>query len=141
MKKSEGYQEESVKFVPDDVIAGILGFIEPIQKTAYLKGDPRIIHETIFRLREKYPLLQDLAFSKEDVYPFSHQLERILSRLQVARILGMESPDFKRYVVRGKAKKIIHERIHTRFNIDQIFELKNIAKEFSESCLAPSQEE
>ena len=48
MKESKGHQEENVKFVPDDVIASILGFIEPTTKTAYLKGDPRIIHETIF---------------------------------------------------------------------------------------------
>jgi hypothetical protein len=141
MGGSQNDQKEGSKIVSDDIIAGILGFIEPLEKTSYLKGDPRVIHETIFNLRDKHPFLQVFAFSKSDVYPFSRHLERVLSRLQVARLLGMENPDFKRFIVRHKAKQVIRERIHKRFNNEQLNELRKIAKEFGENCLAPSQNE
>lgn len=141
MKESQKSQRESREFVPDDVIAGILGFLDPPKETTYLTGDPRVIHEAIFALRDKYPLLKVFPFSQGDIYPFSRYLEEVLSRLQVARLLGMENPDFKRYIVKQRAKKIIRERVHKRFNDEQSAELQKIAREFEDRCLAPSQEE
>lgn len=120
-----------------DVIAGILGFIGSPNEATYLKGgrDPKAIHEAIFQLRKKYSLLKVFAFSQNDVYPFSRQLEKVLSMLLVARILKHSGADFRYFIVSEKAKQVIHKSSHVHFTASQLFELQEIAKEFGNLCL------
>ncbi|TET38009.1 MAG: hypothetical protein E3J65_05815 [Dehalococcoidia bacterium] len=117
------------KRVADDVIAAMLSFV----KAGSFKGDPKLIHETIFDLKKRYPeLLEDFAFSdpEHDVYPLSPLLERVLSRLQLSRIIRMENPDFETYILKLRAKNYARKNILSRFNEEEQRQLEAMAKEF-----------
>ena len=119
------------KRVPDDAIAAMLSFL----KSDSFSGDPKRIHETIYRLRGNYPdLLQDFVFSdpEHDVYPLSPLLERILSRLQLSRLIRMENPDFEVYILKPQAKKYARENILPRFNAGERKSLKKMAADFED---------
>lgn len=123
---------ENIEVNPSfDVIAGILGFIGSPNETTYLKGgrDPKAIHEAIFQLRKKYSLLKVFAFSQNDVYPFSRQLEKVLSMLLVARILKHSEADFLYFIVSENAKQVIHNSTLRHFSESQVSELQEIAKD------------
>ena len=117
------------KRVADDVIAAMLSFV----KAGSFKGDPKLIHETIFDLKKRYPeLLEDFAFSdpEHDVYPLSPLLERVLSRLQLSRIIRMENPDFETYIFKVRARNYTRKNILSRFDNDEKLQLEEMAKDF-----------
>ena len=117
------------KRVADDVIGGMLSFV----KAGSFNGDPKLIHETIFDLKKRYPeLLEDFAFSdpEHDVYPLSPLLERVLSRLQLSRIIRMENPDFEVYILKEEAMNFVRENILSRFNPRERRHLELMAEEF-----------
>ncbi len=118
--------------VADDVIAAMLSFI----KAESFSGDPKVIHNAIFHLREDYAdLLQEFVFTDpdHDVYPMSPLLERVFSRLQLSRIIRMENPDFEVYILKERARKYAQENILTRFSHEEAERLEEMAGRFEES--------
>lgn len=120
-----------MSFILDDVIGGVLYF----SKKTLFTGDPKVIHETFYELRDRYPLMQSLlAFTKNSVYPFSKQLEETLNTLQICRIIGMENPDFERYQIKSGGKKFIGKDIIPLFDKNQLKQIKEMAKVFDKKC-------
>ncbi|MEW6409671.1 MAG: hypothetical protein AB1488_06105 [Nitrospirota bacterium] len=118
------------KYLPSDIIAGILSYAN----INHFTGNPEQIHKTIYNLRKQFAILKVFPFSKYDVYPFSRELEKVLFSLQRARIIGMENPDFERFVIKENGKKYIKEKILKRFTKDEKVMLRGIGKQFARKC-------
>jgi hypothetical protein len=126
-------RQEPPGYLPDDVIAGVLGSLE----VSIFTSDASRIHPALACLREKYPVLRGFTFSTGDLYPFSRLLERVLTRLQLARLIGMDNPDYERYRISDGAKKFIQDEVLPRFTPDQQAEIRAIAAGFGEACGIP----
>lgn len=118
------------RHLPSDIIAGMLAYAN----IDHFTGNPEQIHKTIYKLRKQFEILKVFPFSKYDVYPFSRELEKVLFSLQRARIIGMENPDFERFVIKENGKKYIQERILKRFTNDEKIMLGEIGKQFAKKC-------
>jgi hypothetical protein len=127
-----GKEMEKKKYVPGDIIAGIFFYLE----APYFTGDIGKIHATIFEAKEKFKILKAFPFSVEDVSPFSRRLEDVLNRLELSRVIGMENPDFTRFLVKEKSKKYLEERIIPLFDDREKEQLRSIAAIFKEKCSA-----
>jgi hypothetical protein len=123
---------EDKEYVPGDVIAAIFYFMHD----DFFTGRRNVIHETIFEARTSFPILQAFPFSKEDVSHFSRTLEDALHRLELSRVIGMENPDFTRFMIKKGAKDYLRERIIPLFNEEEKKQLSEIAKVFSQKCNA-----
>ena len=122
---------EAPPYVPDDVVAGVLSFL----KVNLITGNAEPIHRTLSRLRANHAVLQDFTFSSTTRYPFSRLLEEVLTRLQLARVIGMDNPDYDRYRINTSAKKIIQDEVvKRRFTEDERRQLEEIAGELEKEC-------
>lgn len=130
MKKLYTEIKSVPKYLPSDIVAGMLAYVDK----DYFTGNPKRLHETIYELRKHFKILKAFPFSKYDVYPFSRELEKVLFSLQRARIIGMENPDFERFVIKKEGKKYINERILKRFTENEKKILKKIGKQFAKEC-------
>lgn len=119
-----------VSYVPDDIVAGMLSFF----KGDYFTSDPERIHETIAKARVTYRILEVFPFSKDDAYPFSRLLERVLARLQVSRIIGMDNPTYDRYAIKEEGRKLIKEEILPFFDKEQQEQIRELATYFESEC-------
>ncbi|MFC1613431.1 hypothetical protein ACFL23_03820 [Patescibacteria group bacterium] len=126
---------EKPKYVPGDIIGGMFFyFYSESPNLPFFVGDLKKIHEAIFELRKSYPILKSFPFSEKEVSHFSRLLESVLHRLQLSRIIGMENPDFKRFIVKKPAVKYLEESIIPLFNEEEKQQLKKIGKEFLSRC-------
>ncbi len=115
------------KFVPYDVIAGILALV----KGKYLDSSRRKIHRAICELRKSYQILKCFPFDQDG---FSCVLDESLDALELSRLTMGELPDFRRLVLDQKHQKIICQKLPQYFNDAQIKELQQIAQKFEEKC-------
>ncbi|TRZ83494.1 hypothetical protein D4R86_00675 [bacterium] len=115
------------RFVPYDVIAGILALV----KGKYLASSRRKIHQAICELRKSHQLLKCFPFDQDS---FSCVLGESLDLLELSRLMTGESPDFRRLVLDPKHQKRIYQKLPQHFNDAQIKELQQIAQEFEERC-------
>lgn len=120
----------SGNYVPGDIIAGMFYYFD----RPFFTGDYKKIHETIFEARGKFDILKVFPFSEGEVFPFSRKLEEVLQRLELSRIIGMENPDFKRFIVKTQAKEYLKERILPLFDDEEKKQLEDLGKYFSRIC-------
>jgi hypothetical protein len=118
------------KYLSTDIIAAVLFY----SNLEYFTGDLKLIHETIFKMRNRSKLLRHFPFSENDVYPFSRQLEDVLFSLERSRIIGMENPDFEKFKIKQKGKDYIKEKILPRFGDKERTELESLGAEFRSYC-------
>jgi hypothetical protein len=121
------------RYLPADIVAAVLGLLGCEDFT----GNTERIHSTIASLREQHPILREFAFSTNDIFPFSRELENSLALLQRSRLLRMENPDFSLFVVKQGAREYIKTEILPRFRPDELLELREIARKFEEACGLP----
>jgi hypothetical protein len=94
-----------------------------------------IIQRTFYKLKKEYPILKPITpFSTSDVYPFSRVLEDAISTLQNTRIIGMENPDFERYIIKDKGKEFVKNNILSLFFDDELRQIRAMAKIFEKEC-------
>jgi hypothetical protein len=117
-------------YVLDDIIAGML----ILTGLSSFTGKPLDIHRFIYDERRKYTILNSFSFSQDDIHPFSRVLERVLSRLELSRIIGMENPDFDRFIIKPAGIDIIKNDILPLFAKDEIEQLTGIAEDFKNNC-------
>lgn len=123
------------RFLPDDVVAGMLYFYCAELDLNNFTGKKGKIHEAFFSMKQGHgDLLRRFNFTTDEKYPFSRMLEGVLSRLQLSRIIGMENPYFEKYEVKEKARVYLESIATKRFNEQERKELKEMAKAFSEKC-------
>jgi hypothetical protein len=118
------------KYLSTDIVAGVLFY----SKLESFTGNIRLIHETIYRLRDHSRLLRSFPFSLNDVYPFSRQLEDVLFSLERSRIIGMDNPDFESFKIKKKGKTYIQKKILPRFGESELHELEKLGEEFRAAC-------
>ena len=123
-------RKSAPKYLPIDIVAGMLSYVSNEKFT----GNPKQIHETIYKLRRRFKILKAFPFSKYDVYPFSRELEKVLFSLQRARIIGMENPDFEKFVIKKQGREYITQNILKRFTNEEKKTLKKIGKELGKKC-------
>jgi hypothetical protein len=121
------------RYLPADIVAAILGLLGCENFT----GNTERIHTTLAALREQHPILRAFAYSTNDIFPFSRELENSLALLQRSRLLRMENPDFSLFVVKKGAKEYIKTQVLPRFQLDELLEVREIARKFEEACGLP----
>lgn len=126
--------KESRDYTSDNIIAVILEFMGSPGELVRITGDLLAIHKAVCDLREQYPLLQEFTFQRNE-NPISPLLEKVMLRLQTMVLKPMDG-----YTVNAEAKQVIEERIHQRFDSEQLAELQEIANELTEQ-LAVSMED
>jgi hypothetical protein len=114
----------------DDKVAVMLSFLEKKE----IPLDTERIYRSFYKLKEQYPeFLEEFIFSRNDVYPFSSLLWRILFRLQNAGFISTVNPDFKRCIISDESKAYIQKNILPIFHAKEQEKLKEIAKKFEQS--------
>lgn len=96
-------------------------------KSAKFTGNTRRIHTTVARLSGYYPVIESLRFTRDDIYPFSRELEDALAVLQRSRLVRMENPDYDTYVV-TPAGKVMATRLLDSYPEDEATQLRELAK-------------
>ena len=125
--KAENSQQ---RYLPADIIAAILGLLG----CENFVGDTEKIHSTLESLRQEHAILREFAFSTNDIFPFSRELENSLAVLQRSRLLRMENPDFSIYVVKQDSKDYVKKEILPRFTSDELLELRELSRIFEAAC-------
>jgi len=114
---------------PDDKVAAMFSFLEKNE----IPLDSEKIHRAFYKLKEKYPgILEEFVFSRNDIYPFSSLLERILFRLQNSGVISTVNPDFKRCMISDESKNHIREHILPIFQDEEKHKLEEIGKMFEQ---------
>lgn len=115
------------KIYPDDVIMAILSKLRAIS----IPKDPAIIHDAIFRLRQKdefYELLSEFQFDNSGLVPFSEMLDRVLFRLETSSILGTLNPKYEFYDLPETRKAVLLDQAYYKFPIENqpIISMRNL---------------
>lgn len=124
------------KYVLGDVVCALLtkGNLEAFT------GDTAKIHKTFHAMRTDFPLLQrTMVFSDREVFPFSRELEEALLKLELSRIIGMENPDYDRYIVKSAGREFVEKYIVPLFSEEELRQIQEMASVFAEECGAKPQ--
>jgi hypothetical protein len=114
----------------DDKVAAMLSFLEKKE----IPLDTERLYRSFYKLKEKYPeFLKEFVFSRNDVYPFSSLLWRILFRLQNAGVISTVNPDFKRCIISDESKAYIRKNILPIFELAEQKKLEEMARIFEKS--------
>lgn len=118
-------------YVLDDVLAVMLAETN----TEAFTGDTARIHETFYELSQEFPLLKPLMnFTNLYAYPYSRQLDEGLVRLETSRLIGMENPDYNRYVIKSATINLAKNHLAGIFKEDELQQIRKMAKLFKETC-------
>jgi len=104
---------EEVEYYPDDIFCAMIYYADLKRMTT----DTKKVHSAIFQLKgeEKYAdLLKRFAFSTSGTFNFSKTLEKVILRLETARILGTSNPDYPDFEIKPNSTAFIEERIINR---------------------------
>lgn len=119
------------EYVADDVVGAVLSEAG----VELFTGDTPTIHRTFFDLRDKFPILSKvLIFSTKHIHPFSRQLEDALGNLELARVIGMENPDYDTYIIKSAGQEFIRAHILPLFDKNDRDQISEIAKIFAQKC-------
>lgn len=117
---------------PDNVITSVLFFLK-----GEFTSDPKKLHTGFRKLREqgKYrELLELFTFVNAFPFPYSPLLERVLHRIQEAKLLSARNPDFVMYEMTERAKRTIRSGILSKFSKEQQAKLREMASELNQLC-------
>ena len=110
---------------PDGIIRALLAYLPET-----FLSDREKLHAAIQKLRRKeeyWELLKDFEPVPGAVFEYSALLERVLKRLQEARMLTTQSPDLTVFQVSAETRGVIALEILRKFSATQQNNLKKIA--------------
>lgn len=116
---------------PDSIIRALLAYLPDT-----FLSDRQKLHTAIQKLRERAEyrdLLKDFEPVFAPLFPYSPLLERVLKRLQEARLLAARNPDFVVFEISKEARAAITKDIQSEFSQDQIERLQEIASNLREN--------
>ncbi len=114
-------------YTPDDTVAAMLFYLGVEE----IPSSYREIHSSLYRVKIKYPkLLEEFVFTRNDEYPFSSLLERVIFRLCQADIIGVFGQDFDRIKIPRESKDYLEKNILPLFSEDERGVLKEMATLF-----------
>lgn len=129
-KKEQMVSELRKSVVSDDVIAAIFSFVEAEQ----IPLDVKRIHAAIFKLKQRYPeMFKQFVFSRNDYYPYSVLLERVLFRLQNADLINTINPDFKICIISKESKDYIKKNVLPLFEQEDRKKLQKMGEDFEKA--------
>lgn len=129
-KKEQMVSELRKSVVSDDVIAAIFSFVEAEQ----IPLDVKRIHSAIFKLKQRYPgMFKQFVFSRNDYYPYSVLLERVLFRLQNADLINTINPDFKICIISKESKDYIKKNVLPLFEQEDRKKLQKMGEDFEKA--------
>ena len=122
---------QPARYIASDVVAAILAEAGVDAFT----GDSTAIQDTFFRMAQSFELLETtMPFSTREVTPFSRDLEDALVSLELSRIIGMENPDYDRYIVKSAGREFVQEYILPLFTDEEKKQIREMAVFFAEKC-------
>lgn len=113
----------------DNIIAGLLSYL-PTDVYSII-GNRREIHEAIFELQKKYPILGSFVFSTKGISPVSKKLEETLFGLLLINIIFYTNPSYQKLAINEDAKVYIRKNMLKCFDGEEIGQLKKISEEFN----------
>lgn len=126
-KREQMVSELRKSVVSDDVIAAIFSFVEAEK----IPLDVKKIHSAIFKLKQRYPeMFKQFVFSRNDYYPYSVLLERVLFRLQNVDLINTVNPDFKICIISNESKDYIKKNILPLFEQEDRKKLQKMGEDF-----------
>ena len=129
-KREQMVSELRKSVVSDDVIAAIFSFVEAEQ----IPLDVKRIHSAIFKLKQQYPkMFKKFVFSRNDYYPYSILLERVLFRLQNADLINTINPDFKICIISKESKGYIQKNVLPLFEQEDRKKLQKMGEDFEKA--------
>lgn len=104
-----------------------------IGSSSYLKGDAfrlpvRALHEVVHDLKLKHPrMLENVDFERHTYRPFSPDIQRALTSMQVGRLASLANPTFKWLTVESNARSafMAHMRESAMPQLEQLMKLVN----------------
>jgi len=135
--KNKGERQKIIKdlqqcITSDDVIATMISFLGGEQ----FPLDSRKIHSAVHEIKTKFPeLLAEFSFTRNDVYPFSRLLERVLFRLINSGLVYYIGPDMKVGIISNKSKQHIKKNILPLFGREDQEKLAQMGRLFEQLIL------
>jgi hypothetical protein len=99
--------------------------------TRSIIGNRREIHETMFELQKKYPILKSFVFSTKGISPVSQKLEETLFGLLLINIIFYTNPSYQKLAINENAKVYIKKNMLKCFDDGEMEQLKEISEEFN----------
>jgi hypothetical protein len=109
----------------DDKVAAIFYFMNLEQ----IPADFEAIHSAFYELKKKYKIISDIHFKLGGRFPISEDLEQTFPALMLCRIMYMDAPEYRFYIIGENGREIIKKNIIPQFSKDEIKELQEISKE------------
>ncbi|MDO8517045.1 MAG: hypothetical protein Q7S33_02870 [Nanoarchaeota archaeon] len=129
-------EKETPEQSPEDILLGILSFIEPNQK---ITQDPEKIQRAIYSLKQKYSdsrLLKGFDFDLDSSYPYSHDVDFALWAMNGTNLIEGYGIDENAYQITTPSTKphFYNTTIKKYLSItkEEIGELEKISNEFYE---------
>ncbi|MHA1196762.1 MAG: hypothetical protein ACTSRH_13790 [Promethearchaeota archaeon] len=88
---------------------------------AHIKGhhfnaSKEILHKTFYELKKKFPKhFENFYFTETENYPFCKKIDDIFFRFQFYNAINLENPNYERYIISSKNKKIIKQKMKPQF--------------------------
>lgn len=124
--------KEVSKFSPMDVVSNVL----VRSKVEEVPSDRKFLQTFFMTMKEQdnvSSLLEDFAFSEADIYPFSRELESLLTLLQLGGVIIMENPKFSKFRVNQKVREKILRKASGKFDERQQELLDELGQEFKKA--------
>ena len=133
-------EKETPEQAPEDILLGILSFIEPNQK---FTRDSERIHGAIYSLQQKYSnsrLLKGFDFDKDLSCPYSDEIDFALWNMNGAKLIESYGTDEKGFQITTTFTKphFYNTTLGKYLDItnEELGELETISKEFYEMVKA-----
>ena len=126
--------EQSTQLLPDDILNAILVLAkkESGKERFAFRGHGYTLQDIFFKLAKERRggLLDVFVYSESGPEPFCPVLNESLSRLQLSGLVGRENPDYEVLFLQPSSEVYYDKELSSRFETDQIDELKTIAELF-----------
>jgi hypothetical protein len=115
-----------------DIITYLLVHLQKEDLTA----DDEILHCAFHQLKENHSgFLDNLMFTRGDLFPFSNELQRALFNLQTSGIMEAINPIYEVYRIPKETKEKVRSLLSNRFSDSEKEELSQMSREL-ESLLS-----
>lgn len=130
------------KWSPMDVV----GYILAKSGRDSFTSDRYILQNAFRKLKEdptetESELLSEFVFGTRDVFPFSRELERAMTYLELGGLLITDNPEFITFRIRKRQQKYVIKEAEDIFSENERAALDNLAAKFEQHLPPPKTED
>ena len=130
------------KWTPMDVV----GYLLAKSVRGSFTSDRYILQDAFRKLKEaatetESELLSEFVFATRDVFPFSRELERAITYLELGGLLITDNPEFVTFRIRKKQQEYVIKEAEEIFSENERAALDKLVAKFEEYLPAPIPED